>query len=152
MYVLVIVTLAEIVEKYMTASFSTEAPDLYQLMHFNQSKWTEVLIDFLLNIKENKVSTKTEFLTTFSYNKIFPVETLKFLYEIFHATDIHVYFLAKIQPSCVQLKISSYLLQYLHTTQMDLFDVYEKNKAAETSKFTLGKEKINHCINRFFCK
>lgn len=110
-------------------------------MHFNQSKWTEVLIDFLLNIKENKVSTRTEFLTTFSYNKVFPVETLKFLFDLFSSgTALHVYFLAKIQPSCIQLKISSYLLNYLHSTQLDLFDSYDNRKGTTSgvTKFTLG--------------
>ena len=110
-------------------------------MHFNQSKWTEVLIDFLLNIKENKVTTKNEFLTTFSYNKIFQAESLKFLYEIFRETTIHFYFLAQIQRSCITLKISSYLLQYLHTSQLEIFEGYN-NGAIDTTPFILGKIKL----------
>lgn len=137
-FVLILGLIVNIASKHVKLVFSKQAADIYQKMHFNQSKWTEVLIDFLLNIKENKVTTRNEFLTTFSYNKIFQVESLKFLYEIFRPTTIQFYFLAQIQRSCITLKISSYLLQYLHSSQLEIFEGY-KEGAANTTPFVLGK-------------
>ena len=139
LFVLTIASLISVVSKNVKSMQTTHSADVYERINFNQSKWTEVLIDFLLNIKENKVATKAEFLTTFSYNKIFPVETLKFVYELFRNTTIHFYFLAKIQPSCIQLKISSYLLQYLHSTQLDRFESSPGSIVTDTNPFVLGK-------------
>ena len=116
-YTLILTGLVTITSTYVKQTFYTHESEVYQRMHFNQSKWTEVLIDFLLNIKENKVTTKSEFLTTFSYTKVLSAEALQFLFEIMNRTGVHFFFLATVQPSCIQLKIASYLLQYLHSTQ-----------------------------------
>lgn len=51
----------------------------------DQSKWLEVIVDLILNVNENKISTKNEFLNTFSYGLVFKVEELDFMYVIFQA-------------------------------------------------------------------
>ncbi len=137
--------------------------EVYERIHFNQSKWTECLVDLLLNVKENKITKKSEFLTSFSYTKIFPEPTLKFLFEVIHQATVHTYFLAVIQPTCVQLKISSYLLKYLHSTQLTTFhnlastpvlglealSVYVHNLIKSKQEFDQStNQEINRLINQ----
>ena len=49
----------------------------------DQSKWLEVIVDFILNVNENKISTKNEFVNTFSYGSVFKVDELDFMYVEF---------------------------------------------------------------------
>ena len=128
-FILALIGLLKSVTQHVVSEKSKHSTDVYQSMHFNQSKCLEVIIDFVLNIKENKVTTKREFLTTFSYNKIFPAEVLTFFYELFQATRMHFYFLAQVQPCCIQLKISTYLLQYLHGSQLALFEPHQPSSS-----------------------
>ena len=63
----------------------------------NHSKWLEVIVDFMLNVNENKVSTKNEFLNTFSYSEAFKANELEFMYDLFdNCKSMNKYFLSKI--------------------------------------------------------
>lgn len=95
----------------------------------DHSKWLEVIVDFILNINENRITTKNEFLNTFSYNSIFKVDELNFMYEIFkNSQTMNKYFLSKIQPICLKFKINPYLNQYLERTQLDFFNMESGDK------------------------
>jgi hypothetical protein len=91
---------------------------------FNQRKWLEVIVDFVLNIKENKNATKNEFLKTFSYTQVHSNKTLEFLYDIFNTnTNLMPYFLANVQINGQKLGISKYLIDYLNKNQTEFFNV-----------------------------
>ena len=88
----------------------------------NQRKWTEVLVDFILNIKENTTATETEYISSFNYNQHYSIDELKFLFQLYQtSTTTILYFLSSIlHASCIRLKISSYLIKYVHTTHSNL--------------------------------
>jgi len=110
----------------------------------NHSKWLEVIVDFMLNVNENKVSTKNEFLNTFSYSEAFKANELEFMYDLFdNCKSMNKYFLSKIQPACLKLSIKTYLLQYLERIQLDLFD-HESESADNLALESFGRYLQNY--------
>ncbi len=89
---------------------------------YDQRKWLEVLIDFLLNINENKNSTESDYLTTFKYNQQFSVDMLKFLFQIYSNKSIINYFLVSILPIARNIKISEYLDNYICNKLIEIID------------------------------
>lgn len=105
------------------------------------SKWLETIVDFILNITENKISTKNEFLNSFSYKEVFNKTELEFMYELFKKTpEITKYFLSKIQPMCVKFQVKTYLNQYLERIQLDFFNINESNDKLALEAFSLYVE------------
>ena len=85
----------------------------------NQRKWTECLVDFILNIKENKNANESEYISSFNYNQWLNVDELKFLFKLYKTSSDEeiLYFLSSIlHSSCINLKISNYLIKYIHKT------------------------------------
>jgi hypothetical protein len=70
------------------------------------------MIDFQLNIAENKTSTQTDYLNSFSYNQTHSIESLKFFYSLFKGATLVTYFL--VSSLCTNVKISTFLIQYIH--------------------------------------
>ena len=124
LFVLVLASIIESTSKFMLIHLKKDA-NIIQ----DQSKWLEMIVDFILNVNENKISTKNEFLNTFSYNSVFKVDELDFMYEIFKKSlSMNKYFLSKIQPMCMEFKIKNYLIQYLERAQLDFFDAESEDK------------------------
>jgi hypothetical protein len=82
-------------------------------------KWLEVLIDFILNITENKNATENEYINSFNYNKFHTIDTLRFLYKSYQNSTIIEYFLAACLPNCLNIRISKFLLQYIERIQTE---------------------------------
>lgn len=126
---------------------------------YNQRKWLEVLIDFILNITENKNASEAEYISLFNYNQVHSIETLKFLYKVYQKSSLIAYFLACCLPTCVNIKISNFLIQYIHRVahealdKQDLkaFSVYIQNLIKSEKEFKIDlNEKINSLLARLF--
>ncbi len=91
-----------------------------EAMCHTQRKWLEVLIDFILNITENKNATENEYINSFNYNKFHTIDTLRFLHKAYQNSTIIDYFLAACLPHCLSIQISKFLLQYIDRIQTDL--------------------------------
>jgi len=112
-------TTSEYVISLSPTQTSNEAHDEPSPTILNQRKWSECLVDFILNIKENKNANENEYISSFNYNQWLSVDELKFLFKLYKtSTDEEIlYFLASIlHASCVNLKISNYLIKYIHNT------------------------------------
>lgn len=114
--------LVEVTTEYLLENYSQD-----EEMTFTYRKWLEVLIDFVLNIKENKSTTTiNEYISSFNYNKYCSTDTLKFLYLVYQNSTIVEYFLATCQPCCVRINIAKFLLQYIDRIQLEIIESGEK--------------------------
>ncbi|CAF0861948.1 unnamed protein product [Brachionus calyciflorus] len=155
LFLIVLNSLIESSTDYIKNNLKSEENSVY-----NQRKWLEVLVDFILNIKENKTASESEYINMFSYKQAHSSETLKFLFKVYQKSNFISYFLACVLPSCVQIKISSFLIQYIHRIQTELFQksklnsndlksmsVYLKNSINLEKEFTIEH---NYKINEYF--
>jgi hypothetical protein len=112
-------TTSEYVLSLSPTQTPNEAHDEPSPTILNQRKWSECLVDFILNIKENKNANENEYISSFNYNQWLSVDELKFLFKLYKtSTDEEIlYFLASIlHASCINLTISNYLIKYIHNT------------------------------------
>jgi hypothetical protein len=93
----------------------------HEALH-NQRKWLEVIIDFALNVIENKQASEQEHLSKFANNKVHSNKTLKFLHDTFKGSTLILFFLSSVYSSCATISISSYLLKYIDSLRFSLFD------------------------------
>lgn len=133
---------------------------------FNQRKWLEVLVDFILNINENKTTTESQYVTMFSYKQSHSVEALKFLFKIYNKSSLLNWFLASVMPCCVKIKISSFLLKYIDRIQSEIWQkeilysydiislgIYIKNLIYLETEFRIDQnEKINYHFSNMLKK
>lgn len=133
---------------------------------FNQRKWLEVLVDFILNINENKTATESEYVTMFSYKQSHSVQALKFLFKIYKKSSLLNWFLASVMPCCVKIKINSFLLKYIDRIQSEIWQkqtlhsydiisvsIYIKNLIYLETEFRIEQnEKINSHFSNMLAK
>ena len=89
-------------------------------VRFNQRKWLEVIIDFILNIRETKTNTgESEYINQFNYTQSHSAETLRFLFRVYNSKRTTQdwafldYFMCETLSSCMSLSVSSFLIQYI---------------------------------------
>lgn len=87
---------------------------------FNQRKWVEVIIDFILNIRETRMeTTESEYVNQFNYNQVHSTNTLLFLFKVYDSKkklaewNFLDYFMTLCLGSCIPLRVSSFLVQYV---------------------------------------
>lgn len=154
-------TLIDVTTRYVLKNYNNN----HEVMH-NQRKWLEVIIDFALNIIENKQANEQEHLNKFANNKMHSTRTLRFLHDIFKGSTLLFYFLSSVYSSCTTISISSYLLKYIDSLRFSFFDssnesnlssqmimFYSKNvqHLIKSSEFSLQcNVEINNLIQNLF--
>ena len=58
---------------------------------FNQRKWLEILVDFILNLREGdkKSLDESEYVKIFNYHQFYSIEIMKFFFEVFTECIYH---------------------------------------------------------------
>ena len=110
-YILILLAITQ-----MTSEHSQEE----ESERFNQRKWLEVIIDFILNIRETKTNTgESEYINQFNYTQSHSAETLRFLFRVYNSKRTTQdwafldYFMCETLSSCMSLSVSSFLIQYI---------------------------------------
>lgn len=87
---------------------------------FNQRKWVEVIVDFILNIRESRLQTnESEYVGQFNYNQSHSPDTLRFLFKLYDSKrkladwSLLDYFMSSTLEVCVRLRVSSFLVQFI---------------------------------------
>ncbi len=87
-----------------------------------QRKWLETIVDFALNVNENKNARESDYKTSTDF--------LKFLFKIYNNTDLINFFLVSILPISRIIKISEYLNKYIDDKIIEIinnFNNYQIN-------------------------
>ena len=133
-YLAFLIAIVDVSTTHVIKNFSAN-----EVVSHIQRKWLEVLIDFILNITENKKASVNEYINSFNYNKFHSIDTLKFLYNAYQKSTIIEYFLAACLPYCASIRIGKFLLQYIERIQIDLIDLaIEKNESVYTKLNSIG--------------
>jgi hypothetical protein len=149
-YLIILLTLLNVTTGYVTDEIPTQFNNdsdtqtslKIEKFNYNQRKFVEIIVDFILNSIENRKNLKTpstttskvlpsfdinDIIRTFSRSKVHSEDFLKFIHELITNDNLNhssfspiTYFLVSIQPACVKIKISKYLLQTLDTFGEDL--------------------------------
>lgn len=87
---------------------------------FNQRKWVEVIVDFILNIRESRLQTnESEYVSQFNYNQSHSTDTLRFLFKLYDSKrkladwSLLDFFMSSVLEACVRLRVSSFLVQFI---------------------------------------
>ncbi|RNA08178.1 hypothetical protein BpHYR1_011693, partial [Brachionus plicatilis] len=130
---------------YVMNNFATDED-----ITFNQRKWLEVLVDFILNIKENKTATESEYITMFSYKQSHTVDALKFLFKIYKESTLLNWFMASVLPSCYidRIELEIFSKETLQSNDILSLGVYLKNLIYLENNFRIEQ---NDKINAHFC-
>lgn len=79
----------------------------------DQRKWLEVLVDFLLNINENKNYSESDYINSSNYSQQCSDDMLRFLFKIYTNQNIMNYYLVLLIPIAKSIRISEYLQSYM---------------------------------------
>ena len=116
LFLLALAGLINVTSEYVALSNKNDQEENSQLIE--QRKWTESIVDFILNIKENKHTSEAEYLSSFNFNQWLSGGELKFLFQLYKTTSsgYTAFFLSSIlHTSCIKLKISHFLIKYVKT-------------------------------------
>lgn len=138
---------------------------------FNQRKWLEILVDFILNLREGdkKSLDESEYVKIFNYHQFYSIEIMKFFFEVFKNSSIELFFIVFIEPNCKGLKISKFLINYIEKQINDAINLLDKTDAngsftvlsialyiknlIESNDFSIDRNtQINNSIEKLFQK
>ena len=102
----------------------------------NQRKWLQVLVDFALNIDENRHASQADYVDSFSYHECHSPRALAFLYAVLSSASMVDYFLAGVMSSAARAQISPFLLDYIQNRLVGNHD--DDNVSSSSSSSSLS--------------
>lgn len=133
-----------------------------EILSKNQSKWLEIVLDFILNVQEKSTLTRK-----YNYDdSICSIEFLKMFHKILEKTSLLSYLISSLNLYAIKFNITKYLIDFINKCCKKLFDkqidqwqtidsftiaVYIISMIKSTKEYDINLNlKINHLLVSYY--